>query len=495
MFKGQYIGGEFSKLQSDKTWEVFSPSDLSDCIVQAEMSESSVDEACTVAFKAYEKWKYLSLEERKNFVMRLRTAFKKNQDLLAEVISRETGKPLWESLGEAKGLVSKIDVTIEHSLQIVKNQVIENVFSQTDGEVHYKSRGVSTVIGAFNFPMHLSNGHIIPALLLGNTVVLKPSERTPLSGQLFAEMFHQAGFPKGVFNMIQGDGLMSARLVTHPLVSSVLFTGSYNTGLKIKKSLIDDPHKILALEMGGKNTFVVWSDASLKQAVYEAVVSVCITAGQRCSCTSQIVVHDDFKEQFIDLFTKTLKNCTIGHWKDNVFMGPVIDAESVKRHFLYQDIAVKEGGEILYKGESVEAQTKGHFVSPSVIYFDSPLEENAQYPYQELFTPQVAIYSVQEFGEVKNIINRTGYGLVASLFTTQKELYKQALYDWKVGLLNINRGTTGASGKLPFGGMGKSGNDRPTGNFAVQYCSSPVACLVKFSKEPSPEITGLPYPK
>ncbi len=495
-FKGDYINGAFNKANRvDESWEKFSPSDLKDKVINLSCSYTNVDDACSAASNAYKKWRFTSLDERKNYLLRLQEVYLANIDKMAQIISRETGKPTWEALTEAKALAGKIKITLEHSLKLVSEQRIENALPNTDGVVRYKSRGVMAVIGPFNFPAHLPNGHIIPALLTGNTIVFKPSDKTPAVGQFMAEMFHEAGFPEGVFNLVQGMSETGKRIVAHKLVDGVLFTGSYDVGLKIKQDTLNQYWKTLALEMGGKNTTVVWNDADLEKGVYDTLIGCFLTAGQRCSCTSKLVLHESIYDQFVDKFYSAAKKIKIDHWSNSPFMGPLISKDSVNKYVRFQEIAGREGAESLMRGKAISPSGyAGSYVTPSINLVQS-FDEKSIYQKSEIFGPNVAIYKANELDQAIEITNASGFGLAMSIFTKDKSIYEKALVEARVGLLNWNRTTNGASSRLPFGGLGKSGNDKPSGNFAVKYCTTPIASLEdRGSFEPDKILPGLEYP-
>ncbi|MCB0369096.1 MAG: aldehyde dehydrogenase family protein, partial [Bdellovibrionales bacterium] len=224
------------------------------------------------------------------------------------------------------------------------------------------------------------------------------------------------------------------------------------------------------------NSTVIWEDADIDKALYETLIGAYMSTGQRCSCTSRIFVHERIAENFIERFYQSAKKLTIGHWSENPFMGPLINASSVEKYLRFQEIANRENCESMMRGKVLDLKHKGHYVTPS-IHLVKKFDPKSTYQKSEIFGPNVAIYTVNDFNEVINQVNSTGYGLVMALFTKQNELYQQALLDARVGLLNWNRTTNGASSKLPFGGMGKSGNDRPSAHFAIQYCTVPVASL------------------
>jgi succinylglutamic semialdehyde dehydrogenase len=476
-YSGDFINGKFIPVQkADGTFKDISPGDLNDHVMTVSFSHAHVDQAVDAAKKAYLPWARLGMDERKRYLMRLKEAYDSVKNEMAEAISRDTGKPKWETLTEAAALSAKIDITLNQSLDLVKEDRVPNALPQVEGVIRHKPRGVMAVIGPFNFPAHLPNGHIIPALIMGNTVVFKPSEQTPYVAQLMAKCFEKAEFPAGVFNMVQGDGETGRKIVIHEAVDGILFTGSYEVGLKIKQETLNHYWKILALEMGGKNATVVWNDTDMDKAIYETLVGAYMTSGQRCACTSRVIIHPDIAEQFTERFYQAAKKLTIGHWSENPFMGPLINSAAVEKYIRFQEIANRENCESLMRGKQLDLKHKGYYVTPS-IHLVKKFDPNSVYQKSEIFGPNVAIYQTRDFDEALNIVNSTGFGLVMALFTKDRALYEKALLEARVGLLNWNRTTNGASSRLPFGGMGKSGNDRPSAHYAVQYCSVPVASL------------------
>ncbi len=485
-FLGDYINGKFILAEkADGHFKDESPADLSDQILTVRYKLDHVEKACEAAKEAYSGknavWSRMPFEVRKNFIFKLKDIFIAHESEMAEAISRDTGKSLWDATTEAKALSAKIDITINDSMKLIQEQRISNALPQVDGVLRYKSRGVMAVIGPFNFPAHLPNGHIIPALLTGNTIVYKPSEQTPFVAQLYAQLIDKAEFPAGVFNLIHGEGETGKRLVAHELVDGILFTGSYEVGLKIKQETLTHYWKILALEMGGKNATVVWDDADIEKAIYESIVGAYMSTGQRCSGTSRIILHDKIADQFTDRFYQVAKKLTIDHWSKNPFMGSLINASAVEKYIRFQEMANRENCESMMRGKSLDLNFKGHYVTPS-IHLVKAFDPQSIYQKTEIFGPNVAIYRTSDFERTLEMVNSTGYGLCMSLFSKNKDLYNEALLKARVGLLNFNRTTNGASSKLPFGGMGKSGNDRPSAHFAVQYCTVPVASLEDFTE-------------
>ena len=490
--QGDFINGMFVQSnEPDGSWQVRSPADLEDKVISPTFSYRHVGRACEAAAEAYKSWRIRT--DRNEYLFRLKKVYETHRKELAKIISRETGRPLWESLAETTAMVSQIDITLNHSMGLLEEKRVEDALPHVDGFIRYKSRGVMAVIGPFDFPGHFPNGHFVPALATGNTVVFKPSDKTPGVGQFVAQMFEKAEFPPGVFNLVQGQTETGQRLVGHERVDGVLFTGSYDVGLKIKEETLNHHWKILALEMGGKNSSIVWRDADLNKAVYENILGGYLTAGQRCSCTSQIILHKDIRDDFVDKFYETAKKIKVGHWSEENFMGPLISEYAMEKYLRFQEIARREGAELLMRGKALEVGYPGHYVTPSITLVNRH-DPKSVYQKNEIFGPNVGLYKVEELEEAIEINNSSGFGLAMSVFSKDRAVFDQALVEAKVGILNWNRTTHGASSKLPFGGLGKSGNNRPSGHYAVQYCTSPVASLEDRTLfEETQQLPGIEY--
>ncbi len=495
-YLGNYIDGQFAKPQSSQgKWEVFSPANTHDRVGEMSYGFSDIDRAVEVAQRAQKHWKRTSLQDRMGLLKAYQAQLKQRESQLAEVLSREVGKPLWESKTEVDTMINKVDVTIQESMKLVEEVKIAKASPNADGVWRNKPLGVTVVVGPFNFPGHLPNGHIVPALLTGNAVLFKPSEKTPFTGQVMAECFHAAGFPKGVFNLIQGEREVSRRLCTHEGVDAVLFTGSYEVGMQIKQDTLQQYWKLLALEMGGKNSAIVWEDASIEAALRDTLIGAFITTGQRCSCTSRVMLHESIAQSFIERFHARAKAFKIGHPFDEPFMGPLIDRVSVDRYMKFQDIAPREGFDVLMRGKVLELDSPGNYITPSIMVMRDPTSEKiakSVYQQTELFAPNVSFLVVKDLDEAIAYANATQYGLVASVFTQDRKVYEKCLDDLDTGLVNWNTTTVGASSKLPFGGTKKSGNHWPTAVTATRYCTYPVASLeVESPSAEAPKQPGL----
>ncbi len=417
---------------------------------------------------------------------------------------------MWEAKGEASILAGKVDITLDNSthgsLARVSDYEIE--LSETRrGVCRYRPHGVMAVIGPFNFPAHLPNGHIIPALAMGDTVVLKPSDKTPAVGQLIAEMFNEAldsiGAPKGVVNLVQGGGDIAAKLVTHPGVDGVLFTGSWPVGRKILEANLDHPGRIVALELGGNNPAVVMADCDLRQAAVECARASFATTGQRCTCTRRIILHEKIADRFIGALKNAAEAIEVGDPRREppVFFGPLIREEARQAAMGYYESLVSAGGESLVAPKALNdivGCDGGHFITPGAVRVDRFVADDAGGPGRdagcdmEVFGPIVRVCVVKSYEEAIEQANATRYGLAASIFTTSKETGERFLIDAKAGCVNVNAGTAGASGKLPFGGLGWSGNHRPAGSSSVDYCAYPVASMVETS-DTAPLSPGMTF--
>jgi succinylglutamic semialdehyde dehydrogenase len=480
-YRGNFIDGRFV-VPSDANgeWSVRSPGDLADELGKISYSYSSANESVEAARKAFTAWRRMPMSQRADLLKKYQVALKRREEELTETLAREVGKPLWESKTEVTAMIGKVDVTLNESIKLIEDIEIPKIMEGTNGVCRHRPLGVMAVIGPFNFPGHLPNGHIVPALLTGNTIVFKPSEKAPFVGQLMAECFQEAGFPAGVFNLVQGEKEVGRRLCVHENVNGVLFTGSYEVGTRIKQDTLQQHWKLLALEMGGKNSSIIWSDADLDVALHETLFSAYVTSGQRCSATSRIMIHRSLVDEFVTRFHDRAKAFTIGHPLDNPFMGPLVEAASVDRYMKFIGIASREGCELVMRGKALELEWKGNYVTPSIcLVQDSSVEAARKSVYQqtELFAPNVSITAVDDIEQAVALANVTQYGLVASVFSKDRAIYEKFWDGLEVGLVNWNKSTVGASSRLPFGGLKKSGNHFPTALSATTYCTYPVASL------------------
>lgn len=428
-----------------------------------------VDAAVAAARKAQRAWHACGLETRKAYLERLKGVFKAHVDGIAEAITRETGKPHREALAEARSLGARIDLMLGDGLRRIETLKVDG------GEARAHPQGVVAVLGPYNYPAHLMNAHVIPALLTGNTVVMKPSEHCPWSGEVYASCFRDAGLPRGVVNLVQGRGDVGRALVVHPDVDAILFTGSWGTGRAILEATLDHPHKLVALEMGGKNIAVVLDDADPLQALSAVLQGAFLTTGQRCTATSRVLVHQRVFDRFTDALVAAARELMPGDpWRDDTPFGPLANQPALERFLRMRALATASGLEALVPGRTLEG---GAFVTPSVHLLPPGAPDPTGYLDEELFGPDLCIERVDDDDHAIARMNESPFGLSNAVFTARADRFERFFRETKSGLLNHNRSTNGASGKLPFGGVGRSGNQRPAGIDAVRYTTYPVALL------------------
>lgn len=461
------------------------PADTSLQLWEAPVDYRDVDRVVESAVAGFKTWRKLSQEERNNYLKAYQAEVKKRQEEIAVAIALETGKPLWDSRTEAASVVSKVNVTIEDSLPRISNKQIDGILPKTNGHIIYKPLGPSLIIGPFNFPCHLANGQILSSLIAGNSIIFKPSEKTCYSAQLLIECFHAAGFPTGVVNLIQGDGEVARRLLKEKAIKGVFFTGSKEVGKKILEVTHHDLSKQVSLELGGKNTTILHSDANQDHAIQELLKACFLSSGQRCTSTSIVAIHRSIQVSFMERFHDMAKKIIIDHpteYTREPFMGPLIDQSAVDTYLLFMGMAKREGIQEVMRGKQLDRPKKGHYVSPS-IHFAERWNNDSMFLHSEIFGPNVTFIPYDTIEEAIAIANATEYGLAAAVFTKDQNIFKQCVEDIDSGLVNFNRSTVGASAKLPFGGVKNSGNYHPAALTTIDACVYQMACLEVLSDE------------
>ena len=502
--KGNYFNGQFTQIEKDSLLtkrniiEKYSPADLNDHLWSFEVNYQQIDAVIESSVTGFKTWRKTKLDERVSALNRLKEEFIKRKNEIAHAIALETGKPLWESMTEANALGGKVDATINHSLKRIDDVSHHNIMPNTDGKVHFKPIGPCLIIGPFNFPCHLANGQILNSLISGNSIIFKPSEKTCYSGQLLIDCFHAAGFPDGVVNLIQGDGETASRLTKDKSIKGIFFTGSLEVGRKILSVTNQDLSKLVALELGGKNTSIVHKDANIDYVTPELIKACFMTAGQRCVSTSLIPIHRSIAENFINKFHQITKKIIIDHptnFEKEPLMGPLIDQLSVDNYLNFMGMAKREGIDEIMRGKLIQKKFEGYYVSPSIHVAKKDQMNNSHFLTSELFGPNCTFVIYDEFEEAIEIANGTEYGLAASLFSESEDLFHQAKNEIDCGQFNWNRSTVGASSILPFGGVKNSGNYRPAAVSFVDSCVYPQSNLVHhFDKATGPEkIIGIDF--
>ena len=433
--------------------------------------EKEIGAAFEMARQAFPAWANLPFEKRAAHLKQFRDLLKQKQDLMAETISIETGKPLWESSAEVAAMINKVDISMEsYELRCADLRHQQgSLLSLT----RHKPHGVVAVLGPYNFPGHLPNGHIVPALLAGNTAIFKPSELTPFTGELMVKIWHECGLPPGVLNLVQGGAETGKMLSSHHQLDGLFFTGSWPTGKSLLEQFSNHPEKILALEMGGNNPLVFNDVKNLDAAAYFTLQSAYITTGQRCTCARRlIIVEGENSDQFIETLFEQIKGITIGPYKQKPqpYMGPLISEKAAQKLLNAQQNLIELGGVPLHSMQLLKPGTG--FINPGLIDVTG-----IQCPDEEYFGPFLQIMRVPSLEAAIREANNTTYGLAAGIFSDKQEIYQQFYRQIKAGIVNWNTQLTGASSSAPFGGIGRSGNFRPSAFYAADYCSYPVASL------------------
>jgi succinylglutamic semialdehyde dehydrogenase len=483
-----YVGGRFVEISSreaDGVLEVRSPADRADVVGTHGFARAQMHAAIDAARAAFPAFRRLGIERRIELLRAYQARLRAHEAALIETISREIGKPRWEAKTEVGAMIGKVDLTVGEGARFTRDERLDDL----PGEIRHRPHGVLAVIGPFNFPGHLPNGQIVPALYAGNTVVFKPSEKGPGTAALMARCFDEAGFPPGSFNVVQGDGALAAALVDHDGIDGVLFTGSVEVGKRIARANVDRPGRVLMLELGGKNASIVLDDAEVERAAREIVFSGFATAGQRCTCTSRVIVTPKIADALIARMGELTRGLAVGHPDtEGVFMGPVISAASRASILRAQGLARAAGFVEVAGGGAVEiAGRDGHYLRPSLVVAPSARATVPGYTDHELFGPDLAVFVAADLDEAIAIADETPYGLAAALYTQDRAAFEEVADRLRVGVLHWNRSSAGASSRLPFGGVKDSGNHRPAGILATQSTTYPMAVLL-----PTPTQGALP---
>ncbi|WP_313325086.1 succinylglutamate-semialdehyde dehydrogenase [Sphingobium yanoikuyae] len=429
-----------------------------------------VDDIVARARSGWPRWAAQPVAFRIETLRRFVNVVRAHEEELADLIARETGKPLWDARTEVTAVMAKIDTSVAaYSERTGQRRLEANLGARQS--VRHKPHGVMAVLGPYNFPAHLPNGHIIPALLAGNAVIFKPSEKTPAVGEMLVRFYHEAGVPTDAVQLLLGGAEEGKALAAHADVAGILFTGSAQTGIAINRQFATQPGKILALEMGGNNPLVVWDTPEIGAAAALVIQSAFLSSGQRGTAASRLIVRDAMADALIAEVKKLADRLIVDHphADPQPYMGPVIDnptADGLTESFLY---LMSHGGRPIK--HMVRPQKGLPFLTPAIIDVTAMKER----PDVELFGPLLQIVRVPDFETAIAEANSSRYGLSASLVGGSPEQYAQFWGNVRAGVINWNRPTNGASGTAPFGGVGVSGNHRPSAYYAADYCAYPVA--------------------
>ncbi|TNE37885.1 MAG: succinylglutamate-semialdehyde dehydrogenase [Alphaproteobacteria bacterium] len=478
------IGADWTEGQG-QTFQSYDPATGEELWQAKAASAEQVKAAVMAARSAFGAWARRTFEERAEILTRYAGLLDTNKNALAQTISKENGKPLWDALGEVTAMVGKIAISIEAYHARTPTRVEGEGNNRT--ALRHRPHGVLAVFGPYNFPGHLANGHIVPALLAGNTIVFKPSELTPQTGERMCHFLLEAGVPEGAINLVQGGAETGQALAQNPDLDGLLFTGSAKVGQLLHKQFGGQTEKILALELGGNNPLIVGEISDNKAAALVTIQSSFFTSGQRCTCARRLIVPSGARgEVFLETLQEEMARIRVGAWNDEEtpFMGPVINMDAAKMVLTAQDQLLAKGGQALVATQALREGLP--FLSPGLIdVTDVPDLED-----REIFGPLLQVIRSDSLESAIEIGNKTRFGLAAGLLSDRSSDWDLFRENCRAGIVNWNKPLTGASSRAPFGGIGLSGNHRPSAYYAADYCAWPMASMEAPEIE-APALQGL----
>ncbi|WP_017653978.1 aldehyde dehydrogenase family protein [Fortiea contorta] len=477
-----YIDGQWLSAVGGSTLESSNPACFTEIVATFPRSTADdVNLAVAAARQAYRSWRKVPAPARAEYVFRVGELLLQHKEELAQLMSREMGKPLTETRGDVQEGIDCAFYSAGEGRRLFGQTTpseMPNKFAMTVRT----PVGVCALITPWNFPIAIPCWKAMPALVCGNTVILKPAEDTPACATKLIEIFAAAGLPPGVINLVHGVGEEAGKaLVEHPDVDLVSFTGSSETGAFVGATC-GRTHKRVCLEMGGKNAQVVMEDADLELALDGAIWGAFGTTGQRCTATSRLILHHDIKEKFTAMLYERTSKLRLGAGTDpNTDIGPLVNANQLQRVNNYLDIAREEGAKVLIGGKIANegALKNGYFFQPTILDNVTPDMRVAQ---EEIFGPVVALIEVNSFEDAIAVLNNTNYGLSSSVYTRDINRAFAAIRDIEAGITYINGPTIGAEVHLPFGGVKNTGNGhREAGTTALDVFTEWKSVYVDFS--------------
>lgn len=413
------------------------------------------------------RWAATPLDERIAVARRYAMILDQRREHLAETISRETGKLLSETRAEVGAMIAKVEISIASQAERAGTRCRDTEFGRA--VLRHRPHGVMAVLGPYNFPGHLPNGHIVPALLAGNVVVFKPSEEAPLTGLTIAAAWNDAGLPANVLQVLPG-GRATGEALLQCDIDGLLFTGSSTAGRHFRWLFVDRPNVMLALELGGNNPLVAWDGdpAAVAAIVHE---SAFVTTGQRCSCARRLIVPTGKTgDQIVEALVAAIDATRISAWNhpEAAFMGPLVSERAADAARKALCALGDTGGRVIRSLDHAGERSRA-FVSPALV--DT---RGCKAPDEEIFAPLLQLQRVTQFKDAIAAARSTRFGLSAGLISGDDALWSGFLAEVPAGIVNRNRPTTGAASDMPFGGIGESGNHRPGAWYAADYCAYPV---------------------
>ncbi|KTT67505.1 succinylglutamate-semialdehyde dehydrogenase [Pseudomonas oryzihabitans] len=438
----------------------------------AAANAADVDQAIAAARQAFPAWERRGQAARLQILQAFAQVLQQRRPDLTCALAEETGKPLWEADTELGSMIAKVAISAQ--AEEARSGERSAAMGEARSVTRHRPHGVLAVFGPYNFPGHLPNGHIVPALLAGNTVVFKPSELTPRFAALTLDCWIAAGLPAGVLNLVQGGRATGEALAGHAGLDGILFTGSSATGAALHRLNAERPQRLLALEMGGNNPLVVAPVADLEAAVLTSVQSAFLSAGQRCTCARRLLVPEGaWGDALLERLVTVSAGLRVGRFdaEPAPFMGTVISLATAEALLRTQAQRLAQGGRALLEMRQPEAGRA--LLTPGIL----DVSEIADLPDEEVFGPLLQVQRYGDFDDALALANATRFGLAAGLLADDPATYERFWLGVRAGIVNWNRPLTGAASAAPFGGVGASGNHRPSAYYAADYCAFPVASL------------------
>lgn len=478
MRRGDYVYGSFVKPEVvDGYINAVNPGDRSDALGRFPFSGRDVDDAVEAAGRGFRAWRRVGLMERAAAVRRFRDHLSNHQEPLARLVSRETGKPLWEARQEVATSVRAIDLYLDDGLSLIAPRLIEEIGGRTD----FVPRGVVAIVCPYNVPALLGSTLTAAAILGGNALVMKPSKFTPGTGQLIAELWDRCKLPRGVFNLVQGSGsVIGQRLVSNPSIDALIFNGSYESARDVRRALVERPEVAALFQCGGKGLVLVLDDAEIDRAVYEVMVGAFLSSGQRHNSTARVIVTEKVYETFTSELLRRVRNVRVGYFTDpEAFMGPLISENFRARFRKYNTTLMARGHTALLEGDGIEVPGyRGNYVRPGI--FRVHWENGHPFLSDEPPGPVLLIYRVKSVEEAVQLHNQAMFRGATSIFTRPDNPVLPELRDGlRTGVLNVNRGTIGTSLRLPAVGMGRASNGIASGIEVMRFLTAPRASLTE----------------
>jgi aldehyde dehydrogenase (NAD+) len=476
---GNRIGG--ASLSAGTTFDSVNPAHPTEVVGTFPDSDASaVGDAVAAAAEAQRRWAEVPVPARGDLIARAADVIAARKGELARLVATEAGKILVEAGGDVQEAVDMGRFVAGQS----RGPLGTTVPSELGRKMAYTTRapiGVVGMITPWNFPVAIPSWKVFPALLAGNGIVLKPSEHAPLCAERFAECLEEAGLPAGLLNVVHGHGDPGAAIATHPGVGAVSFTGSVPTGRKVASAAMAVGPKVVSLELGGKNAMVVLADADLDLALDGALFGAFGTAGQRCTSTSRLVVHEAVADELVSRIAERAAALRLGDPTDPATdVGPVIDRWAGERIVAMVDRAVAEGAELVLGGSAVDVDgcEGGTFVRPTVLR----AEREVSIARTEVFGPVLTVLTVSSLDEAVDVVNEVEYGLSAAVYTRDVNEALRAVDAFDTGIVYVNAPTIGAEIPLPFGGTKHTGNGfREAGARGIEQFSQVKAVYVDYS--------------